>query len=49
MNLTIPFTKDIKFSSNISEILSISLEHEYTVNELGVLGNFIVSGEYKVT
>lgn len=47
MNLTIPFTKDIKFSSNISEILSISLEHEYTVNELGVLGNFIVSGEYK--
>ena len=47
MNLTIPFTKDIKFSSNISEILSISLEHEYTVNELGVLGNFIISGEYK--
>lgn len=47
MNLTIPFTKDIKFSSNISEILSISLEHEYTVNESGVLGNFIVSGEYK--
>lgn len=47
MNLTIPFTKDIKFSSNISEILSISLEHEHTVNELGVLGNFIVSGEYK--
>ena len=47
MNLTIPFTKDIKFSSNISEILSISLEHEYTVNESGVLGSFIVSGEYK--
>ena len=32
MNLIIPFTKDIKFTSNISEITSISLEHEFTVN-----------------
>lgn len=47
MNCIIPFTKDIKFKTSISEILSISLEHEYTVNESEILGNFIVSGEYK--
>lgn len=47
MNLIIPFTKDIKFTSNISEITSISLEHEFTVNNDEILGNFIVSGDYK--
>lgn len=47
MNLIIPFTKDIKFTSNISEITSISLEHEFTVNNDEILGNFIVSGYYK--
>ena len=47
MNLIIPFTKDIKFKTNISEIASISLEHEYTVNDSEILGNFIITGEYK--
>ena len=47
MNLIIPFTKDIKFNTNISEILSISLEHDYTINDGELLGNFTVSGEYK--
>ncbi len=47
MNCIIPFTKDVKFKSNIAEILSISLEHDYTANEGEVLGNFTVSGEYK--
>ena len=47
MNLIIPFTKDIKFTTNVSEILSISLEHDYTINEGELLGNFTVSGEYK--
>ena len=47
MNCIIPFTKDIKFKTNICEILSISLEHEYTVNDSEILGNFIVSGDYK--
>ena len=47
MNCIIPFTKDIKFNTSISEILSISLEHEYTVNDEEILGNFIVTGEYK--
>lgn len=47
MNCIIPFTKDIKFKTNIGEILSISLEHDYTVNSDGILGNFIVTGDYK--
>lgn len=47
MNCIIPFTKDIKFNSNISEIVSISLEHEFTANPGEILGNFIISGEYK--
>ena len=47
MNLIIPFTKDIKFNSSIAEITSISLEHDYTVNDGEILGNFTVSGDYK--
>lgn len=47
MNCIIPFTKDIKFNTNISEIVSISLEHEYTANPGEILGNFIITGEYK--
>ncbi len=47
MNLIIPFTKDIKFNSSIAEITSISLEHDYTVNDGEILGNFIISGDYK--
>ena len=47
MNLIIPFTKDIKFNSSIAEITSISLEHDYTVNDREILGNFIITGDYK--
>ena len=47
MNLIIPFTKDIKFNTSIVEIVSISLEHDYTVNDSEILGNFIISGDYK--
>ncbi len=47
MNCIIPFTKEVKFKTSIAEILSISLEHEYTVNESELLGNFIITGEYK--
>jgi len=47
MNCIIPFTKDIKFKTNIAEILSISLEHDFTANPEEVLGNFIISGDYK--
>ncbi len=47
MNCIIPFTKDIKFKTNIAEILSISLEHDFTANPEEVLGNFTISGDYK--
>lgn len=47
MNCVIPFTKEIKFNTNIAEVLSISLEHDYTVNDEELLGNFTISGEYK--
>ena len=47
MNLTIPFTKEIIFKSKIAEITSISLEHDISINEGELLGDFIISGEYK--
>lgn len=47
MNCILTFTKDIKFKTNISEILSISLEHDYTLNDSDLLGNFLITGEYK--
>lgn len=47
MNCTIPYTKEIVFKNKIAEITSISLEHEMSINETELLGNFIVSGEYK--
>lgn len=47
MNCVIPYTKEIVFKTKIAEISSISLEHEMSINETELLGNFIVSGEYK--
>lgn len=47
MNCIIPYTKEITFSSKIREITSISLEHEMNINNGEILGNFIISGEYK--
>ena len=47
MNYVIPFTRDVEFSSNVAEIVSISLEHDYTLNDGEILGNFTIFGEYK--
>ena len=47
MNLLIPFNADVEFTTDVKEICSISLEHEYTKNEKEILGNFIISGTYK--
>lgn len=47
MNCKIPFTKDIDFEKKVSEITSISLEHETKVEEGVLKGNFIVSGDFK--
>ena len=50
MKKTIPFKKDIIFPSDIAEITSISLEHNIKPCEDNMFkGDFIVSGEYKVT
>lgn len=47
MNILIPFERIIKFDSQVCEITKISLEHDYTVNDDSILGNFYISGEYK--
>ena len=40
--------KELLFNTNIKEITSISLDSEFKVNNNDVVGNFIVSGEYKI-
>lgn len=47
MDFVIPYTKEITFKTKIAEIFSISLEHEMDINDNEILGNFIISGEYK--
>lgn len=47
MNITIPFSKEIPFKGAIAEICSISLEHDISINDKELLGDFIVSGDYK--
>lgn len=47
MNCIVPFTKEVKFDSQLGDILSISLDHEYNVSNNVILGNFIISGTYK--
>lgn len=47
MNISIPFKKLIPFKSNIAEICSISLEHDVSINDSELLGDFIITGEYK--
>lgn len=49
MDKIIPFKKDIIFQTNLSEVTSISLEHNLnTVGDNEISGNFMVSGEYKI-
>lgn len=47
MDITIPFVKEIPFKENISDICSISLEEDVSINEKELLGDFIISGDYK--
>lgn len=47
MESRVPYSKEIKFTSTIAEICSISLEHELVIGEEEISGNFILSGEYK--
>lgn len=47
MKQIIPYEKEISFGVKIAEISSISLEEEFKIKEDEILGEFIVSGEYK--
>ena len=49
MKSIIPFEKEIVFKRNVSEITSISLEHEINIDGNLVSGNFIISGDYKIS
>lgn len=49
MKKIIPFKKEVIFKTNISEVTSISLEHNLKVDNLNIVGEFIVSGEYKIS
>jgi hypothetical protein len=46
MKKIIPFTKDLTFINDIYEITSISLEHNFTVSDNEIKGEFIINGEY---
>lgn len=50
MKKIVPFKKDIIFKTNLSEIVSISLEHSLHLEKDSLItGEFIISGEYKMT
>jgi len=40
--------KELLFKNNIKDITSISLDRDYKVDKDQVVGNFIISGEYKI-
>lgn len=44
----VPFVKDIKFNTKLSEITSISLEHDLKLEGLSVAGEFNIKGNYKI-
>ena len=49
MNKIIPFKKEIDFNTKISEITSISLEHNIKeINNDLISGEFVIEGEYKI-
>ncbi len=48
MKIIVPYSKEIKFETKISEIISMSLEHELNIKDEEILGDFVISGEYKV-
>lgn len=49
MKKIVPFKKDIIFNTDISEIVSISLEHTLQSDNNLVTGNFVVSGDYRIS
>lgn len=47
MKKIINYEKDIQFKTTIGEISTISLEHDFTVDDGLLKGEFILNGEYK--
>lgn len=47
MKKIISYEKDILFKTKIGEICSISLEHDFTVDDGFLKGEFILEGDYK--
>lgn len=43
----INYEKDIEFKTTIGEICTISLEHDFTVDDRTLKGEFIIEGDYK--
>jgi hypothetical protein len=49
MKKIIPFKKEILFKTRLKEVTSISLEHDYKINDDVISGEFLISGDYKIT
>lgn len=50
MKKIIPFEKELLFKTSVNEITAISLEHNLDLSsENTISGNFIITGEYKIT
>lgn len=49
MKKIVPFKKDIVFENNVVEITSISLEHTLHLEGNLIKGEFILTGDYKMT
>ena len=47
MKQVIPFIKEVDFEDGLGSIVSVSLEHDYLVDNADINGNFFVYGEYK--
>lgn len=49
MKQIIPFKKDLLFKTKVSEVTSISLEHDFKIDDDMISGEFYISGDYKMT
>lgn len=49
MKKIVPFKHEATFKTKISEVTSISLEHTLHKEENSIIGEFIVSGDYKIS
>lgn len=48
MKKTVPLKKDLAFKTNLSEIISIALDHELNLEDRTIKGNLMISGSYKI-